>query len=1081
MITPVNTMFCIIGLFLTARLLSAQSLNDWENPLVTEVNKLPARVTSISYPNETMALAGDRKESPRYKSLNGQWKFSFAPNIAQSVRDFYKPGYDVSGWDEIPVPANWELHGYGMAIYTNSIYPFVPVNPPFVPEEDSPVGSYRTTFTIPVDWKDQQVTLHFGGVSSAFYLWVNGEKVGYSQGSRLPAEFDITHYLKAGENVLAVKVFRWSDGSYLEDQDHWRLSGIHRDVYLEATPKAYIYDFHVRTDLDADYKDAILGIRPEIRNLTDTELEGWKVEAKLFDANRQLVPVVPMSIDANAVVHEVYPYRTNVKFGLLETKVKDPLKWSAEFPNLYTLVLYLIDSQGKLVEARSTRVGFREIETRDGELFVNGKPVLLYGVNRHDHSQHAGKVVSEEIMRKDALLMKQFNFNAVRTSHYPNNPAWYEMCDEYGIYVMDEANLETHGLGGKLSNDPAWHHAFLNRVIRMVERDKNHPSIISWSLGNESGTGPNHAAMAGWVKDFDPTRLLHYEGAQTSGNTSYRLRGNIKRTIHPDLPFVDIQSRMYATTEFMVQLSNLPGDNRPVIWCEYAHAMGNSLGNFGAFWKAIKENKRLIGAFIWDWTDGAVVKKDEQGKEFWAYGGDFDEPIHSGNFNNNGVLSPDQAPKPAIWEAKKVQQPIDIKAIDLQAGTFEIVNRHHFSDLDRYNVSWKVEGDGITLERGNVEVPALQPLEKGTIHINYKKPKLQPGVKYYMTISFVLNRDLNWAKAGHETAWEQFALPFFKGANEVEWKAIAAIKLEETPGKVMVDTKSTKVIFDKQTGKLSSLLLSGQEVLRGPLKPNFWRPPTDNDYGSRMPERQGYWKTAFEKSELKTFAVSKQDKAVKIKVAYRFPPAETHSETGVDHTLNVEYTVYGSGEIAVHSSFTPVGQLPNLPRYGMQVQLDERYDNMRWLGRGPHENYSDRLTSTPYGLYSKSVERDFFHYVRPQESNNYTGVRWASFTNKEGKGIEILGSAELSLSAWPYTTEDLSHKRGHIAELPGRDIITLNVDHKQMGVGGDDSWSSHAIPHEAFRLPSKSYQYSFVIRPVRKATKRIDHRLPPGY
>jgi len=456
----------------------AQQINDWENPLVTETNKQPARATSISFPDEAMALKGNRKSSPRYQSLNGNWKFSFADVVEKSIPDFYKPSYDVSNWKEIPVPANWELHGYGRAIYTNVTYPFTPVSPPNVPKDDSPVGSYRTTFEIPNNWNEQKITIHFGGVSSAFYLWINGEKVGYSQGSRLPAEFDITPYLKKGKNVLAAKVFRWSDGSYLEDQDHWRLSGIHRDVYLEATPKTYIYDFFTRTDLDEKYKDATLSIRPEIKVEKNVNLKGWLLEGQLFDSNNQPVLKKVMSKSLSQITNEWYPQRSTVKFGALEAMVTNPLKWSAEHPNLYTLVLYLKDANGKLVETRSSKVGFRETEVRDGEFFVNGKPVILYGVNRHDHSQHKGKVISDEIMLKDVLLMKQFNFNAVRTSHYPNNPRWYELCDEYGIYVMDEANLESHGITGKPSNNPQWAHAFLQRAIRMVERDKNHPYIV---------------------------------------------------------------------------------------------------------------------------------------------------------------------------------------------------------------------------------------------------------------------------------------------------------------------------------------------------------------------------------------------------------------------------------------------------------------------------------------------------------------------------------------------------------------------------------------------------------------------------
>ncbi|WP_431123726.1 glycoside hydrolase family 2 TIM barrel-domain containing protein [Flagellimonas flava] len=1065
-----NNFMAVLCLLATWTALS-QSPNDWENPLVTSINKLPARATSVSFPDEAMALKGDRKASPRYQSLNGTWKFNFAPTVEQGQvhQDFYKTTFDVSTWSGIPVPANWELHGYGRAIYTNVTYPFVPVDPPYVPKDDSPVGFYRTNFTIPANWDNNKVVIHFGGVTSAFYLWINGKKVGYSQGSRLPAEFDITDYLQEGENVLAAQVFRWSDGSYLEDQDHWRLSGIHRDVYLEALPKTHIYDFFVRASLDDAFEDGKLSVRPKLQLEEGVDVSNWELSMQLFDGNSNPVFDKAVARSVSELLREQYPQRATIDFAFLEAEVSNPKKWSAEHPNLYTLVLYLKDATGAIVETRSSKVGFRSIEIRDGEFFVNGQPVLLYGVNRHDHSQHTGKVVSEEIMRKDALLMKQFNFNAVRTSHYPNNPFWYELCDEYGLYVIDETNLETHGITGILTNNPDWAHAHVDRAKRMVERDKNHPSIIFWSLGNESGMGPNHAAMSGWIKDYDPTRFIHYEGAQyrswDSGLT--------------DPPYVDIRSRMYNSIEYMVNLANAPKDPRAVIYCEYAHAMGNSLGNFTKFWDAIKANKRFIGAFIWDWTDGALIKKLDNGKEMWAYGGDYGETIHSGNFNNNGVISPDQTPKPATWEAKKVQQPVEITSDDLMNGIFKLKNRHHFTSLSQYDGFWKLEADGQTVQEGTFEVPDVGAQATGTIQINYKQPKVKPGVGYYITLSLRLNRDYNWVKAGHETSWQQFELPFFEVAPEQKLKDSRELSAEETDNAITVITKTGKVQFDKKTGALTSIDLQGTELLKGAIQPNFWRPPTDNDVGSNMLERQKYWKNAAKDRTLTSFEVVYQGpKSMILQATYDLP--KVSSEDGGQHpTLVVRYSVFGDGEIAVESSFTPVVDLPNLPRFGLQLTLHDDFDAMEWLGKGPHENYVDRATSSAYGLYSKSVKNDFFHYVRPQESNNYTGVDWARLADKSGKGLEILGSVPLSVSAWPYTMEDLSDPKGHIVELPERDIITLNVDYRQMGVGGDDSWTINARPHEEFRLPSKEYNYGFVIRPILSKSKRIDHSMPP--
>ena len=1075
----IKVLLTLIFLLTISLYSEAQRVNDWENPLVISTNKMLARATSMSFESEVEALKGKRNESLSYRSLNGIWKFNWASVPEKSPQNFFEPSYDMSNWDDIPVPANWELQGHGMAIYTNVTYPFVPVDPPNVPDNDNPVGCYKRDFEIPSNWKDMNVIIHFGGVSSAFYLWINGKKVGYSQGSRLPAEFDITPFLKEGKNTVSARVYRWSDGSYLEDQDHWRLSGIHRDVYLEATPKTYIYDFGVRTNFDEEYKNATLSIRPEISSTNKKVLKQWKLEAQIFDAYNKPVLAEKLSISADRVANERHPQRRGVKYGMMEVQIKNPLKWSAEFPNLYTLILYLTDNKGNLVETRSTKVGFRETEFRDGELFVNGQPVLLYGVNRHDHSHLTGKVISDEVMLKDVLLMKQFNFNAVRTSHYPNNPRWYELCDEYGIYVMDETNLETHQLGGKLSNQPEWAYSFIDRAIRMVERDKNHPSIISWSLGNESGTGPNHAAMSGWIKEFDPTRFVHYEGTQSNSSGGHKNRDKGKIHIKADPDFVDIQSRMYADIDYMVHLANLPDDNRPVIWCEYAHAMGNSLGNFAAFWDAIKANKRMIGAFIWDWTDGGILRKDENGKEYWIYGGDSGEPIHSENFNNNGVISPNQTPKPATYEAKKVHQPVEIKALNLRSGELEIRNRHHFKSLNIYEIVWSVFRGGSVINNGTMAAPNTVPGKKSTIKIPLKEIKSYNGQEYFLNVSFHLKEATKWADKGHKVAWEQFELPYTSKAKEFALSDMSNVKLIQSKILTTISGNGFKVKFDRIKGDLVSLVnASGKELLKAPLKANFWRPLTDNDNGSKMYRRSGVWKDALEGRILKKMNIFKvNDKVIKMVSSYELPALKPkNTDKKAKTTLVMEYFIYGSGDIRVISSLTPTKGLPNLPRVGTQLQLAEDFDNMMWYGMGPYENYQDRINGTTIQLYKKSVKKDYFHYVMPQESNNYTQVRWASFRNSEGDGIKISGIEPLSISAWPYTMNDIENAK-HINELPDRDIITLNIDHKQMGVGGDDSWSMHARPHKQYRLPAKLYTYSYVIRVINKVDTG-DYLLP---
>ena len=1019
--------------------------NDWENPEVIGYHKLPAHNTSISFPSESEALNVNIESSSRYKSLNGKWKFSWAPVPEQAPSEFFKEDYNVENWKEIPVPSNWELQGYGTAIYTNVIYPY-PVNPPFVPKDDNPVGCYRTEFSVPKAWSDMQITLHFGGVSSAMYVWVNGIKVGYSQGSRLPAEFDITPYLKKGKNSLSVKVYRWSDGNYLEDQDHWRLSGIHRNVYLAASPKFQIYDFFVKTMFDHHYTNAELQIQAKVRNFDNEPPKGWKIEGQLYDGEGQPVLSEKMSVETDRLTRRPWPQRDKVPFADLSAKVEKPKKWSAEFPNLYTLVLTLKDRDGKVVEARSNKIGFREVKIKEGQLLVNGKSVLLYGVNRHDHSQTGGKTVTVQEMLNDILLLKRFNFNAVRTSHYPNNPKWLELCDEYGIYLIDEANIETHGIGGWLSNDQQWHNAFVDRGIRLVERDKNHPSVIFWSLGNESGYGMNHAAMGAWIKDYDDTRYIHYEGAQS-------VYGGL------DPPGVDMISRMYSPIEDMVAWANHPIDKRPVIWCEYAHSMGNSLGNFYKFWDAIRANKRMIGAFIWDWTDQGILQTDENGSRYWAYGGDFGDKINSGNFCINGVISADQKPKPVTWEVKKIQQPVEMKAAMLERGDIYVKNWHHFTDLSIYDISWDMEENGKVIQNGDLKSISTKPTETERINIPFEMPELKPGAEYFLKVTFKTNKDYSWANKGHVVAWEQFKLPLKNPSNQLlDVNSFKNISVSEDGPSVVISGEVFEVEISKANGLLSSYKLNGKEIIKEPLAPNFWRAPIDNDIGGGMPRRLGIWKNAAEKRTISRFTAKQiNEKAAKVSVEMEL--------VNIHSGLSISYTIYGNGEVHVDYHLTAGGGLPNIPRIGMQMQIEDAYDNMEWYGNGPHENYWDRHMGSAVGIYNKSISRDFYQYVRPQESNNHWGTRWAKLTDSSGNGILISTQNTINFSAWPYSMEDLE-KSKHINELPDRDFITVNIDHLQQGVGGDDSWSQNARPHKEFRIPPGNYSYSFSVKPV---------------
>ncbi len=1027
----------------------------YEDPLVTAINRLPMRATSISYESEKTAITANRKASKRHKSLNGNWKFSWAPVPEEAPKGFHTKNYDDINWKTIPVPSNWELQGYGTAIYTNVRYPFTPVNPPYVPNDDNPTGSYRTTFEVPENWKDMQITLQFGGINSAFYVWINGEKIGYGQDSMLPSEFDITSYLKPGKNLLAVQVYRWSDGVYLEDQDHWRLSGIFRDVFITASPKIQLYDFFVKTDLNENYQDAQLQIRPKIKIYDNQAIDDWTLEAQLFDNKGNAILTDPLSKKLPEIVYEYYNQRGKPKFAMLETTIKNPKKWNAEQPNLYTLVFYLKDHKGDVQEYRSTKIGFREVEIKDGELFVNGVSTLMFGVNRHDHDPLHGKVINEELMLKDIKTMKQFNINAVRTSHYPNDPRWYELCDQYGIYVMDEANLETHQLGGYLSNQTEWGPAHLERATRMVERDKNHPSIIFWSLGNESGSGPNHQAMSGWIKNYDNTRYVHYEGAQTLNHEG--------KEFLKDPDYVDMMSRMYMPIEPMIKMANLEDDPRAVIWCEYAHSMGNSTGNLFKFWDAIRANKRMIGGYIWDWVDQGLLQHTEDGTPYYAYGGDMgDIKINDKNFCLNGIVNPDRSPQPALWEAKKVFQPIGFKEVDLFKKKIEIKNRHQFINLKEFTATWELQEDGVTIQQETLSDIDLAPGNSKTITIPYKNTTPKPGAEYFLKIGFKLKNDTQWASEGHEIAWEQFKLPIQKPLPSYKTASPSVITFNDAKNKLTFSSEDFIIDFNKQTGELTSYNYKGTPLIVGGLTPYFWRPTTDNDRGGgRTLKKLAIWRNAGKDKAVKSFKFNKNnDKEYEVNVSYLVADSRA--------TIDVTYTIFGDGMIYIQNQFTPNknAELPMLPKYGMQVQISKSLDNFEWLGRGPHENYNDRNLGAAIGLYNQSVTEEYESYIRPQESGNKTEVRWCSLSDKNGNGIHIAGVKNfLSVSAWPHTTEDIENAL-HTYDLKQRDFITLNIDHAQMGVGGDDSWSKNALPHEEFRIPAKNYFYSYIIKPI---------------
>jgi beta-galactosidase len=1044
----------------------------YEDPLVSGINRDASRATAYSYATVAEALKDDREKSSRYLSLNGEWDFSFALKPGNEPQDFYKS--KVDGWKKIPVPSSWEMEGYDKPIYKSAVYPFRPVNPPHVPKDYNGVGCYQRSFTVPADWKNKNITLHFGGVSSAYKLWVNGKFAGYAEDSFLPSEFNITAYLQDGENVISVWVIRWSDGSFLEDQDQWRMSGIHREVYLMAEPKLRIADFYYQTKLDKDYKDATLSIRPRIENLTGAEVPGYKIKALLFDAANKPVFEKALERSANEIINEIHPRLDQVKFGLLETKVTNPKKWSTDQPNLYKLVLSLEDSIGNVLEVKTCKLGFRSIEFRksDSKLLINGKLTYLYGVNRPDHDPIKGKALTREIILKDVTTIKQFNFNCIRLSHYPSDPYLLDLCDEYGIMVIDEANLETHGLGGKLDHDASWTGAYIERVSRMALRDKNHPSIIFWSLGNEAGSGPNHAAMAGWIHDFDITRPLHYEPAMGSpkmegyidpSNPKYlKSNDHSHRIQNPqDQYYVDMISRMYPSDYTAPLLANQDnGDNRPIFFCEYAHAMGNSAGNLKDFWDQWKTTKRIIGGCIWEYKDQGLLKHDEKGTPFYAYGGDYGEKYYD-NFTIKGVVNADGEPKGVMYECKRIFQAVQCEWADDSKKSIRITNENPAKSLKDNDITIAIKKDGVVIKQFNL--PAL-PLEAGkdtVVNIASYLPVFEPNAEYLLDIHFLLGNDEPWAKKGFEIASNQ--LPLTGLANTtIASKTYPALSTEETESAYTLRAKSFSISIDKKNGALSSYMSNGVEQIIQPLLPHFTRPLTDNDRRGWKADRKLYpW---FHPAlQLKNVSIENVSNSIKkIKSSYTL----IHDSAEVV----VYYTINGDGVVKVDYHLQPSASLPNIPKVGMQMGIKRSYATVEWYGKGPMENYIDKNYGFDAGTYQLPLSQFMENYVVPQENGNRTDVRWMFLKDPTSKnGLLVVADSLLSMSAWPYTEENIQNAK-HTNKLMDAGFITLNIDLIQMGVGGNDSWSDVAAPLEKYQVKSKPYQYSFYLLPF--ATKK---------
>ena len=1081
-------------------------MNDWENPAVIGKNKLPAHVPLGAYTSAENALSGDRLASPYARLLNGTWKFHLAPAPERVPAGFFQPGYDVSAWANITVPGNWQLQGFDdKPIYTNTHYPFDP-NPPFVPKEN-PTGCYRQVFSVDPAWSGREIFLSFESVDSAFYLWINGQEVGYSQDSRLPAEFNITSYVQAGENTLAAQVMRYSDGSYLEDQDFWLLSGIQRDVILYSKPAVYLRDFTVRTLLDDRYEHANLAVEAFIPRAADRT--SYRVDAMLYDA--QGAPVFEKSVTApvsDNTSWNMQPAHKTACATFSPIPVQKPNLWTAETPYLYTLVLTLKDSQGQSVDFESCRVGFRQVEIKDSLILLNGKRLVLRGVDRHEHHPERGRALTVEDMRTEIILMKQLNFNAVRTSHYPNDPHWYDLCDEYGIYLIDETNLETHGVEGELSHDPAWAAAYLERAARMVLRDKNHPSVLFWSLGNESGAGPHHAAMAAWIRSYDPTRLVHYESGRPGPEVS------------------DVFSVMYPNLDWIRSVLADPHEKRPIIMCEYAYAKGNVSGNFFKFWDLVDKEPRFQGGFIWDWNDKALLHTTPDGQKYWAYGGDFGDGFNFKQPNEdpqmccNGIVGPDLAPHPGAYEVKKVQAPLGISAMTMQdviaayftgaladilpeiqttdphevmemftpgvmesrlAGHFIVHNKYHSLSLSHLDIHWELAEDGQVIQSGYLPPLALAPGKKASVKIQAAPAQVVPGAEYHLKVSFVLAHDTPWAAKGHEVAWEQFALPVRSPLppSSIPLAELAELELVEGSDQVTLLGSGFKVVFNKIEGQLIAWQAGGLELIQaGPVE-NFYRAPTDFDLLMGNPPASIHkWRAAgLDRLERRVldFEVFPHvgKKVIEVRVS-SFLCAEGKQD-GI-HSQMV-YRVYGNGEIVLSDQVLASERLPYLPRIGLELRLPRQLDQMTWFGRGPHENYVDRKLGAAVGVYHSTVADQLTPYVYPSECGGREDVRWLTLTDRSGCGLLVadlvdhqgssptraVGQRGLHVDALHHTTQDLEEAR-HLYRLKPCDAVILHLDGWHMGVGGDDGWM--ASVYEEFLLYPGRYFYSLRLRPV---------------
>ena len=1004
---------------------------DWENQLVYNINREKPYAHFFPYETERYALIGKPENSKYFISLNGKWNFYFSNNPNERPKEFYMSDFDISNWKTIDVPGHWELQGWSQPIYLDEEYPFPP-SPPKIPILRNEVGSYRKSFQYPAYWRGRDVFIRFSGVRSAFYCWVNGEKVGYSQGSKTPVDFNISPYVKNGENNISLEVYRYSDGSYLEGQDTWRLSGVERDVFIYALPKTRVSDFFVESGLDSLYNDGEFKL-------------GIKLISNESNTGKHVVRVLLTGIGPKMETVYDSTYKTKIDSAQtiwFEKNIRNVMKWNAEQPNLYQLQITLTDPFGKTLQSFIQQVGFREIEIVDGNLKVNGKVITLKGVNRHEWDPVKGRVIDEESMINDIKIMKLNNINAVRCSHYPNQERWYELCNEYGLYVVNEANIEAHGMRfhdkgyEKITNDSSWTGQWLDRGKRMVERDKNQPSIIMWSMGNEAGDGKNFIKLYKWIKNRDNTRPVVYEPAKEKSHT-------------------DITFPMYKNLEYISNYAKA-NPSKPLILCEYAHAMGNSVGNLQDYWDVIDNYKSLQGGFIWDFVDQTIYKSTESGIGYWGYGGDFNGSFfeNDSNFCANGLVSADRTPNPHLNEVKKVYQPIKFEAIDLSNGKIKIANKYNYNNLDNLKFTYNIIGGGESILSGELNSLKLKPGESKSITFNLFSIIPKPGIEYFLLLEAKTKKPDKLVPKNYIIAWEQFRLPISRYTIPIDPTEFLPVWIEFINGSILVKGDDFNISFNQQSGFLSQFEYRNISLLQNELHPYFWRAPTDNDLGNGMPERCGVWKSAHEELLLQSLDTSTIDNIARIATMY------FHKKTQIQ--LKIVYSIYGNGIVKIKQTLYPSSiSLPELPRFGMKMTVTKSFKKLDWFGRGPHETYWDRKTSAKIGRYSGEVWEQTFPYVRPQETGNKTDVRWMALSNGAlGLMAKGLPKFDGSVHQYPYKTLDYlknSQRHGKIDIVPGEQIDWF-IDYKQMGVGGDNSWGART--HDKYTLPMDTTIYN---------------------